>query len=144
MIAGMVHRAEPLPVALPGLHAVRVASEAPYTGVKESFVVARFEAGRSEFWTHGRAWAGAPGSIVVFQPGDVHRDLRREGPVTYQLIGFAAPEVDALRVQSCLAASDPRGAPFQRLHDAVAAGADAFTLECVLAEVVAAMAAMRE
>ncbi|MDC0669190.1 helix-turn-helix domain-containing protein [Nannocystis radixulma] len=144
MIAGMAARAQPLPVSLPGLRAIRVASDAPFAGVKETFLITRFESGRSEFWTHGRAWTGAPGSVVVFQPGDVHRDLKREGPITYQMIGFSTPEVDTLRMQSCLAADDPRGAPFRRLHDAVAVGADAFTLECVLAEVIAAMAGMRE
>ncbi|WAS91704.1 helix-turn-helix domain-containing protein [Nannocystis punicea] len=140
----MAAGAQVLSVSLPGLRAVRIESDAPYSGVKETFVITRFEAGRSEFWTHGRTWKGAPGSIVVFQPGDVHRDLEREGPVTYQLIGFSTPEVEALRVQSCLAAEDPRGAPFQRLHDAVAVGADAFTLECALAEAIAAMTVMRE
>jgi len=82
--------------------------------------------GRSEFWTHGRSWTGAPGSVIVFEPGDVHRDLKREGPVTYQLIGFSTPFIDALGVQSCLAVDDARGLPFQRIHDAVASGADRF------------------
>lgn len=119
-------------------------TDAPYTGVKETFVISRFESGRSEFWTHGRTWTGAPGSVVVFRPGDVHRDLKREGSITYQLVGFPAPDVDTLRVQSCLAVDDPRGMPFQRLHDAVAAGADAFTLECLLTEAISAMATMHE
>lgn len=140
----MASRTEPLSVSLPGLWAARVFSEAPYTGLKETFLISRFESGRSEFWTHGRTWTGAPGSIVVFQPGDVHKDLKREAPITYQLIGFSAPSIDGLRVQRCLTVDDPRGAPFQRLHDAVASGADAFTLECLLTETQAAMVAMRE
>lgn len=141
----MANRAEPVAVSLPGLRATKVHSEQPYDGMKETFLISRFEAGRSEFWSHGRTWSGAPGSIVVFAPGDVHRDLRREGPIRYQLIhlfGGSVRELDALRVRACLAADDPRGQPFRRLHDAVAAGAEAFTLECVLAETVAAMAGM--
>jgi AraC-like DNA-binding protein len=82
--------------------------------------------------------------VIVFQPGDVHRDIEREGPVSYQLISFPAPELRGPRRQTCLAADDVRGMPFQRLHDAVAAGSDAFTLECLLAEAVAALAALRE
>lgn len=140
----MASRAEPLSLALPGLRATRVCSDEPYVGMKESFLISRFEAGRSEFWTHGRTWSGAPGSVVVFEPGDVHRDLRREGPVTYQLIGFSTPRIDSLGVQSCLAADDVRGLPFQRLHDAVAAGADRFTLECALTEAIDAIAAIEE
>ena len=140
----MAPRAKPVPVSLLGLRAARVSSDEPYVGMKETFLISRFEAGHSEFWTHGRSWTGAPGSVIVFEPGDVHRDLKREGPVTYQLIAFSTPFVDALGVQSCFAVDDVRGLPFQRLHDAVASGADPFTLECALAEAIAAMAAIEE
>lgn len=142
----MANRAQPLAVALPGLRATRVLSEAPYLGMKDSFLISRFEEGRSEFWSHGRTWSGAPGAIVVFAPGDVHRELRREGPIRYQLVHLTerhAGELEALQVRACFAAGDPRAQPLHRLHDAIAAGADAFTLECVLAETLAAMAGMR-
>jgi AraC-like DNA-binding protein len=140
----MTSRPEPLSVSLPGLRALRVSTDEPYVGMKETFLISRFEAGRSEFWTHGRSWTGEPGTVIVFEPGDVHRDLKRDGRVTLQLIGFSTPFVGALGVQSCLAADDARGLPFQRLHDAVASGADRFTLECTLAEAIAAMAAIDE
>lgn len=147
MLRAMANRAQPLAVALPGLRATRVLSEAPYLGMKDTFLLSRFEAGRSEFWSHGRTWSGAPGSVIVFSPGDVHRELRREGPIRYQLIHISGPrarELEALQVRACFAAEDPRGQPLHRLHDAVAAGADAFTLECALAETIAAMAGMPE
>jgi len=137
----MSRRAQDLPVSLPGLRAARVSSDEPYVGVKDTFLISRFEAGHSEFWTHGRTWTGAPGSVVVFAPGDVHRDVKRSGPITYQLIAFATDATPS-GVQSCLAAGDPRGLPFQRLHDAVAAGADPFTLDCALAEAIAAMSGL--
>jgi AraC-like DNA-binding protein len=137
-------QAQAIPVALPGLRAARVAIDEPYVGMKETFLISRFEAGRSEFWTHGRTWTGAPGSVIVFEPGDVHRDLKREGPITYQLIGFSTPVVRTVRVQSCLAVDDARGLPFQRLHDAVAADADRFTLECALAEAIVAMGTVED
>lgn len=133
-----------LEVALPGLHAARVRSDQPFLGLKETFMVSRFEAGHSRFWTHGREWNGAPGTVVVFEPGDVMRDVERDGPMTYQLLAFSSPLPRARGVQSSLDAGDPRGAPFHRLHDAVAQGADAFTLECVLTEAIAAMAALGE
>jgi AraC-like DNA-binding protein len=141
----MANCAQPLAVALPGLRATRVMSEAPYAGVKDSFLISRFEAGRSEFWSHGRTWSGGPGSLIVFSPGDVHRELRREGTIRYQLIhlsGRHARELEALPIRGCFAPGDPRAAPFHNLHDAVAAGADAFALECALAEAIAAMTGM--
>jgi AraC-like DNA-binding protein len=121
-----------------------VKTDEPYVGMKETFLISRFESGRSEFWTHGRTWRGAPGSVILFAPGDIHRDLKREGPVTYQLIGFKTPVLDAVRVQSCLAADDARAVPFQRLHAAVASQADRFTLECALTEAIGAMGAFEE
>jgi len=135
---------EVVTVALPGLRVARVTSDQPYVGLKETFLISRFEAGRADFWTHGRTWSGAPGSVMVFEPGDVYRDLKRHGPVTFQLIGFSTPFIDAVKVQSCFAVDDVRGLPFQRLHDAVTAKADAFTLECALAEAIGAMGALDE
>lgn len=140
----MARHVESLSVSLPGVHAVKLSTDEWYTGVKQTFMLSRMEAGRSEFWTHGRTWTGAPGSVVVFEPGDVHRDLKRDGAVSYQLIGFSSPIPLSPKVQSCLAKGDPRGLPFQRLHDAVASGADAFTLECALTEAIAAMAQLEE
>jgi AraC-like DNA-binding protein len=135
---------EALPVSLPGLRAARVSSDQPYVGMKDTFLISRFESGHSEFWTRGRSWVGAPGSVVLFAPGDVHRDLKRDGRVTYQLIGFSTDVAGAAALPSCLPAGDPRGLPFQRLHDAVAAGADRFALACALADAVSAMTALDE
>jgi AraC-like DNA-binding protein len=50
--------------------------------------------------------------------------------------------IDNVRLHSCLAVNDDRGAAFQRLHDAVAANADRFTLECVIAEAIGALEAI--
>lgn len=102
-------------------------------------MISRVEAGRSEFWTHGRTWTGAPRTVVVFEPGDVHRDTKREGFVTYQLISFSTAHLERVAVPSCFAGDDVRGLAFQRLHDAV--NADRFTLECALTEAIAAMGA---
>ncbi len=147
MLCAMANRAQPIAVSLPEVRAAKVLSEVPYSGMKDTFMISRFEAGRSEFWSHGRTWRGEPGAMIVFQPGDVHRDVYREGSIRYQIIHLLdvpAMDRDRLRVWSCLAADDPRGAPLRRLHDAVAAGADAFSLACVLAEALAAMAGIRE
>jgi AraC-like DNA-binding protein len=139
-----VNSVEPIATSLPGVRAVRVTRDEPFVGMKETFLVSRMEAGHSKFWTHGKTWSAEPGSVAVFEPGDIHRDIERDGPVTFQLLFFSSPAIASLDVRSCFAKGDPLGLPFQRLHDAVAARADAFTLECALAEAIAAMANMRD
>lgn len=144
MSSAPVHRVEQLPVAAPGVTAMRSISERRFFGLKDTYLLSRCEAGAAEFWTHGRLWQGRPGSIVVHEPGDVHRDVRRDGVVVYQLIRLPPALVEQVtrrvRLQTCLAPDDPRAAPLHRLHDVVVAGADRFTLECALAEAIDAIA----
>jgi AraC-like DNA-binding protein len=140
----MLPRIERMQVSVPHLRAIRSSSEKPYIGVKENLTISRIEVGRAEFWTHGRLWKGERGSVVIQQPGNVHRDARRDGSITYQILSFPAEAVDGavrnVRLPVCVAPDDARGAVFQRLHDAVAAGADRFALECAIAETMAALA----
>ena len=148
MAAAAHSQVETIPLSVPGVLAVRTRSEAPYFGLKEVFSICRFESGRSEFWAHGRVWPGRPGSVVIHQPGDVHRDVSRDGPVTYQMIKLPPELVERVigkvRVYSCLAVDDARGAVFRRLHDAAAANADRFELECALGEAIGALDAAAE
>ena len=50
--------------------------------------------------------------------------------------------IGKVRVHPQLAAGDARGAPFQRLHDAVQAGADRLALEVAVAEAIHAFATL--
>jgi len=143
----MATRIDLLDVSAPGLHAVRLVSDEPHTGMKEHYAVARVESGRSDWWTRGQVWESGPGSLQIQQPGDVHRDVKREGRMVYQVISFPTRSVESvqgerLHVQPQLAAADARGRPFQRLHDAVRQGADRLTLEVAVAEAIAAFAAI--
>jgi AraC-like DNA-binding protein len=143
----MATRIDLLDVSAPGLHAVRLTSDEPYTGMKEHYAVARVESGRSEWLTRGQVWESGPGSLQIQQPGDVHRDLKRAGRIVYQIISFSSESVeltlgDRLQVQPQLAAGDERGTPFQRLHDAVQQRADRLTLDVAVAEAIAAFAAI--
>src|SRR5262249_25397179 len=143
-MAAVAHvQVERIPLSVPGLRAARSRIDAPYFGLKEVFSISRIESGRSEFWAQGRVWPGRPGSVVIQQPGDVQRDVSRDGPITYQIIVLppAAVEsvVEKVRVYSCLAVDDERGAAFQRLHNAVAANAHRFALECALTEAIGAL-----
>ncbi|MFT3713206.1 MAG: AraC family transcriptional regulator [Archangium sp.] len=122
-----------VPVSVPFLRATRVRADVPYVGMKTEYVLGRVESGHSTFWAHGRVWEGRPRALVVLEPGDVHRDLSIDSPVTYQLLFLPEERLD-LRVQSTLAPNDPRGAALHRLHDAVAANADTLTLEVAYVE----------
>jgi len=107
---------EPLAVSVPGLHAVRWWSDERYAATKERHVVARVEAGRAEWSDGAQVWRCGPGSLHLKQPGDVHRDLSRDGPITYQIITFPTDTVERLagkiRVPAQLAAGDARGGAF--------------------------------
>lgn len=143
----MATRIDLLDVSAPGLHAVRLASDAPHTGMKEHYAVARVERGHSEWWSRGQVWESGPGSLQIQQPGDVHRDVKREGRMIYQIISFSIQSVESalgarLQVLPQLAAGDERGTPFQRLHDAVQQSADRLTLEVAIVEAIAAFAAI--
>ena len=97
--------------------------------------------------TRGKVWSSAPGSLRIQAPGDVVRDLARDGTATYQIVVFAPREVDGVndnvRIHSQLEAGDPRGAPFQRLHDAVQAGASRLALEVAVTEATSAFSAIQ-
>jgi AraC-like DNA-binding protein len=135
-----------VPVSVPGLRAFRDTTESLRAGIKQYYAVGRIERGRSEWWGRGRVWRSAPGSILVKEPGDVHRDLAHDGPTTLTVVVLPANEVLRVRDEGKvvaiphLEAGDERAAPFHRLHDAVCAGADRLSLEVALAEAVTTFA----
>lgn len=141
----MATRIDLLDTSAPGLQAVRLVSDEPYTGMKEHYAVARVESGCSEWWSRGQLWQSGPGSLQIQQPGDVHRDVKRQGRMIYQIVSFSIATVEEalgarLQVLPQLSAADSRGAPFQRLHDAVRQRADRLTLEVFAAEAISAFA----
>jgi AraC-like DNA-binding protein len=142
----MPTRTDVLAVPVAGLRAVRLFSDKLHSGMKEHYAVARVESGRSEWWSRGKVWSSGPGALQLQQPGDVRRDLARSGPMTIQIVSFSVDSVESvtgkIRVHPALAADDERGAPFQRLHDAVQRGADRLALEVAIAEAITALAAV--
>ena len=133
-----------VPVSVPGLRAVRWTTASLHAGVKENYGIGRIERGRSEWWGGGKVWRSAPRCIQVKQPGDVHRDLVRDGPTTWTVITLPATDMARLRDQSEIVAipqlevGDGRAAPFHRLFDAVGARADRLSVEVALAEALSA------
>lgn len=138
-----------VPVSVPGLRVVRATSDVLRVGMKEYHAVARLERGHSEWWSHGRVLRSGPGSLMLKQPGDVHRDIAHDGPITAQII--VLPADDFVRIgdegkivaHPHLAPGDERGLPFHRLHDAVNAGADDLELAVAVTEAVIAFTTLK-
>lgn len=137
-----------LPVASPGLRAIRWTSDKLYAGLKDYFAIGRIERGKSSFWGSGQAWDSEPGCIQIKQPGDVHRDISRDGPTTWLVLTLPADDIARVRddgrasLPGQLSAGDERAAPFHRLMDATCAGADRLALDVALAEAVSAFAVL--
>jgi AraC-like DNA-binding protein len=142
----VVARKHVLPLSVPGLRALRWSSDELYVGMKETYTITRVEAGRSCFFTRGKLWPSAPGSLRIQEPGDVVRDLARDGPTTCQIVAFPPRVVESVigktRIHPHLAPGDARGAAFERLHDAVRAGAGQLALEVAMTEAISAFAAI--
>lgn len=142
----MANRADLVPVPVPGVRVTRWSTDELYASMKEMYAIARVEAGRSQWWSRGKVWSCGPGSLQILQPGDVHRDISRDGPSTGQCIAFSAHMVESVIGKVCvhphLAAGDERGAAFHRLHQAVRAGADRLELEVAVTEAIGALAAV--
>ncbi|MEJ7601694.1 MAG: AraC family transcriptional regulator [Kofleriaceae bacterium] len=140
----MAKRTDVLTVSVPGLRAVRWWTDELYARMKETYTITRVESGRSEWWSEGQVRRSGPGSVQIRQPGDVHRDVSRDGPITLQIVSLPANTVEdaigKLRILPQVAADDERGIAFQRLHDAVQAGADRLALEVAVAEAIGALA----
>lgn len=141
--------ADVIPVSIPGLRVVRWTTDELRVGMKEYHAVARIERGRSEWWARGKVWNSGPGSIQLKQPGDVHRDIAHDGPITFQVILLPASDFERVRDEGKivahphLAPGDNRALPFHRLHDAVAAGADRLSLEVAMTEAIAAFTVLK-
>lgn len=146
-LGGVATRKQLLPVSVPGLRALRWSSDELYVGMKETYTVTRVEAGRASFFTRGKVWSSAAGSLRIQEPGDFVRDLARDSPATYQIVAFPARTVEEVNDKVCihshLAAGDARGAAFHRLHDAVLTGAGRLALEVAVTEAISAFAAIR-
>ncbi|OJH40914.1 helix-turn-helix domain-containing protein [Cystobacter ferrugineus] len=118
-----------LPPELPGVRVSRFRTdERLWRSVKERFSVTMTYSGRAEWWGHGKVRFTSPGTLDLKQSGQVHRDLRREGPSRFQVISFDEALVTGAREALGYPASShlrrvqfareqPTAAPFVRLHD---------------------------
>lgn len=136
----------PLPVSVPDLRATRTTASTLLEGLKDYYAVGRVERGRSEWWGGGKTWNAGPGSVQVKQPGDIHRDIVRDGPMTWVVVTLPPHDVERARdgnkalAYPQLEVGDDRAAPFHRLHDAICANAERLSIEVALAEAISAFA----
>gem|GEM_PF-817271 len=116
-----------------------------HVGVKTATTVARVEAGRWAWWSRGSRWDVGPGSLLLQSPGDVCRDLAREGPSRCQVVTFddtllGHVDVKGREYPCHLQSGDRRGVALHELFDALASGAEIFAIEVAVAEAIASLA----
>jgi AraC-like DNA-binding protein len=135
-----VIRVQDLAVSVPGVRAFHWQCDEPYTGVKSFYAVARVDRGHTAYRAGGKQWTASPGTIVLKQPGDVHRD-HNQLAVAMHVVVLPTQMIEprAFRMPPQLAANDERAAAFHRLHDAIASLAERLVVEVALAEAVAAL-----
>ncbi|NOK34769.1 helix-turn-helix transcriptional regulator [Corallococcus exercitus] len=140
---------------LPGVQLVRFRTDGRLLrSVKERFSVTLTQRGRSEWWGRGKVHSSTPRTVDLKQPGEVHRDLRRDGPARFQSVAFDASLVAESREALGAPASarlrhlqlereQPTASAFVRLHavlDASLVGrSNALELQTALAEALAAL-----
>jgi AraC-like DNA-binding protein len=133
---------------MPGVSFVRLrATTKLFCGMKAHYGTSLTLTGRARSRVDGRDHAQSPGTIGLKQPGQIHRDLERDAPGSFQLVSFDAELVEASRraldhgerlVEAQVDPEDNRARPLRRLHDLVLAGStDAFALEVAVTEAVA-------
>lgn len=113
---------------LPGVRVVRYRSDGRlWRSVKDCFSVTMTSTGHAEWWGRGAVRSSTPRTIDLKQHGEVHRDLRRQGPCRFQSIAFEdALVTEAWKALGCpapvqlkrlqLEREAPEAAAFVRLH----------------------------
>lgn len=125
-----------------------------YRGMKAHHGVSLTCSGRTLSRIDGVERVQTPGTLGLTQPGQVHWNLRREAPGTFQFLAFDARLVEQASaaldrgLHESLAGDgldphDERARPMRRLHDLVLAGTtDRFALDVAIAEAVAAFTSL--
>lgn len=135
-------RHQVIEVPSPGLRAMWWSSDALHVGMKHAYDVAQVVQGRSSWWTAGRLWTSAPGSLLLKRPGDVHREVAREGAARVLVVSLPASRVEhegrPVRVSPLVSPMDPRAGVFRRLLSSVLDG-DGLQLEVAVTEAIDAL-----
>jgi len=119
--------------------------------MKDRYAFVLSERGTSEFLYRGAVYVQGPGFVQLKQPGEIYRDLRREGPATFDVVLIEldavyaardsfAPRHEVVFDRPQVAADDPRARPLLALHSQLLRGGDALADESAVAEAALALA----
>lgn len=145
-----MHRAAPISIPVAGVRGTRYRCDGLYRGIKDAYAIARVDSGFSEWWADGKVWTSVPGSFQLKAPAQVHRDLRRDGPATFQVVIFDLDLVTAAAFGARLGRldrlqldrDDAHAVAFARLHAAVDRSAEPLALEVAVVEAAGALATL--
>lgn len=135
----------------PGVAWLRVSKTRElFRGMKAEHGITMTCAGRSLSRIDGRERVHTPGTLGLTQPGQVHCNVRRETPGSFQLVSFDARRIDEARSaldqrgsglleSDAIVPSDERARPLRRLHELVLSGStDRFALDVAITEALSA------
>jgi AraC-like DNA-binding protein len=123
-----------------------------HRGIKSEHGITMTCAGRSVSRIDGRERENVPGTLGLAQPGQVHCNVRRDAPGSFQLVSFDARRVDeacsaldqkatGLLENDAVDPGDERARPMRRLHELLLSGtSDRFALDVAIADALAAFA----
>lgn len=121
-----------------------------FRGMKAEHGISMTCAGRSLSRIDGRERVHTPGALGLMQPGQIHCNVRRDTPGSFQLVSFDARRIDEARSALDRKASglldddvvdpgDERARPLRRLHELVlCASTDRFALDVAITEALTA------
>jgi AraC-like DNA-binding protein len=119
-----------------------------YRGMKDRFAYVVGARGATEFLYRGGVYQSGPDALRVQQPGEMYRELKRDGLLTYDVVILDLAQVDAARgalgkrelvlASPVLAIGHAQARPLLALHAALVQETAQLALESAIAE--AAMA----
>jgi len=121
-----------------------------WRGMKDRYAFLVTERGWSEFLYRGGTYRQGPGIVQLKQPGEIYRDLRRDGPTTFDVVLIELDEVHAARDaiaprrevvfdEPQLPDDDPRARALVALHAQLLAGGDALADDSAVADAALAL-----
>ncbi len=113
-------------------------------GMKHRFAFVVTRSGRTDFVFRGASHVQHPGVVQLKQPGEMYRDVRRDGPSSFDVVMLDDVVVDTARDalgaceiaidEPCLSTKDPRAGALLVLNELIDAPQDALVIETAIAE----------
>lgn len=115
-----------------------------YRGMKDRFAYVVGVRGATEFLYRGGVYQSGPDVLRVQQPGEMYRELKRDGLLTYDVVILDLAQVDAARAalgkrelvlaSPVVAAAQAQAKPLLALHAALVRDTAQLALESAIAE----------